>query len=105
MTSHLELHLGLEILDPNCTMAQLGLGRFPTFDMSTNVSVLHLELGVFNSSCPSAPHLEARKTNYSCASPHPHFIGNLEIICVAWIQHPVLDLKFLFITSISHLLA
>jgi hypothetical protein len=44
--------LGPEILDPHCTMAQLGLGRFPTFDMSTNVSVLLLELGVFNSSRP-----------------------------------------------------
>jgi hypothetical protein len=41
----------------------------------------------------------------TAASPHPHFIGNLEIICVTWIQHPVLDLKFLVTTSISHLLA
>lgn len=57
MSSHLELHLGPEILDPHCAMAQLGLGRFPSFDMSTNVLVLLLELGVFNSSCPSAPHI------------------------------------------------
>jgi hypothetical protein len=67
MSSHLELHLGPEILDPHSTMAQLGLGSFPTFDMSTNVSVFLLELGVFNNSCSSsAPHLEARKINYSC---------------------------------------
>ncbi len=66
MSSHLELPLRPEIVDPHCTMAQLGLGSFPTFGMSTNVSVLLLELGVFNNSCPSAPHLEARKINYSC---------------------------------------